>query len=757
MSSDANSFEVGLDFPSVLQAISKQIYDTPHAFIRENIQNAIDAVRIQALRDNVQTNEDQYCIEISIDDRTVKIRDHGIGMSEKELQNYFWTIGASGKRNKEAQDAGCVGMFGIGGFANFGVCDSLEVTSQTRDSSTGTLTRLSATDIQKAGATNPSVTVQQSNMAGPRGTIVIGLLRQTPNIEDLKQYLKGFVRFVPIPIKFNGERISQQSFEDVDDRDNLKSIEGIPEFWGSGDIAITGRLYEDRGHTLVAAIEGLTLSGEQIKLMGQLRFENGRIDVFKRGFKLCSTQIPSTIGISGRLDCDQFVPTAGRDSLHAETSSLLSQIVRILENTAIDVIFSSSDRITQHTRLFRLIVKRNLIDKMDNVLVRLADGTEKMLANIKRSANDGDVGVFYGTTQKQALNQVMQARGHIVIQLSADRYRREAEKKYLDRYCAAKPFDGIVDCTEIYDNITRFERVFLSEIEQNISNSYELTDFKLVAGRLTEDIPIFVRERSGNQPIEIFVDVRHREVTKLSTLGLNPLVYSLISLFCSEYIGPYLKKWSPRFFGDGALNLERFAKKRSELWLLIKDDISVIRKGGQRQTVTKQDVQVIHVGNQQVQSPPASNQTHRLLQVIDEDHMTDLAGYYIRLLDSAFRAYGDLLPGCDSYGVVWAGNKMTFTASDGVSAQFQYVICLDEIISTEIAGTQRAEGALEPNRPLQEIYGSVYFPIPAVLERFLVPVGNNKIRLDLRCEWIDMRSSKSWDLQEPNTEPEVVV
>ena len=232
MSSDANSFEVGLDFPSVLQAISKQIYDTPHAFIRENVQNAIDAVRIQALRDNLQTNEEQYCIEISIDDRTVKIHDHGIGMSEKELQNYFWTIGASGKRNKEAQDAGCVGMFGIGGFANFGVCDSLEVTSQTSESSTGTLTRLSALDIEEAGATIPSVTVKQSDTAKPRGTIVIGQLRQTPNIEDLKKYLKSFVRFVPIPIKFNGERISQQSFEDVDDRDNLKSIEGIPEFWG---------------------------------------------------------------------------------------------------------------------------------------------------------------------------------------------------------------------------------------------------------------------------------------------------------------------------------------------------------------------------------------------------------------------------------------------------------------------------------------------------------------------------------------------
>lgn len=751
MSANVNSFEVGIDFEHVLLAISKQIYDTPHAFIRENVQNAVDAVRIQALRDKLDTTDDRYCIEISIDDQVVKIRDRGTGMSEEELKSYFWTIGASGKRNKEAQDAGCVGMFGIGGFANFGVCDSLEVTSQTSDSVAGTLTRLTAKDIQNAGATIPSVTVQKSEIAGPRGTIVIGQLRQTPNIEDLKNYLKGFVRFVPIPIKFNGEKISEQHFEDIDDRDNLTFIKDAPKSWNSGDIVITGRLFEDRGHTLVAAIEGLTIKGEQIKLSGQLRFENGHIDVFKRGFKLCATQVPSNIGITGRLDCDRFMPTAGRDSLHAETSSLLSQLGTILENVVIDMIFASSERISQHTRLFRVIVRHDLIHKMGNVLVRLADGTEKMLTDIKRSANDGNVAVFYGTTQKQALNQVMQNRGHIVVQLSADRYRREAEKKYLDRYCAAEPFDGIVDCVEIYDNFTRFERVFLSEVEQTISNSYELTNFNLIPGRLTEDIPIFVKERSGNQPIEIFVDLHHREVTKISVLGSSQLMYTLISYFCSEYIGPYLKKWSPRFFGDGSLNLERFAKNRSDLWRLIRDDISVIHKGGQRQTVTQQDVQVLHVGNQQAQSHPGQNQTHRLLRIIDEDHMTDLSEYYIRLLDTAFRAYGDLLPGCDSYGVVWAGNKMTFTASDGVSAQFQYVICLDEIISIEIAGAQRAEGAIELKRLLQEFYGSVYFPIPAELERFLVPIGNNEIRLDLRCEWIDMRTSKSWDLKEPIT------
>ena len=123
-------FEIGIEFDSVLRAISKQIYETPHAFLRENVQNAIDAVRIQALRDGKDAGDLEYRIEVVVDSGFVSVRDNGIGMSLKDLQRFFWTIGSSGKRGKEARAAGCVGMFGIGGFANFGVCDRVVVTSK---------------------------------------------------------------------------------------------------------------------------------------------------------------------------------------------------------------------------------------------------------------------------------------------------------------------------------------------------------------------------------------------------------------------------------------------------------------------------------------------------------------------------------------------------------------------------------------------------------------------------------------------------
>ena len=50
MTNGVDRFEVEIEFESVLRALSTEIYATPHAFLRENLQNAIDACRMQALR-----------------------------------------------------------------------------------------------------------------------------------------------------------------------------------------------------------------------------------------------------------------------------------------------------------------------------------------------------------------------------------------------------------------------------------------------------------------------------------------------------------------------------------------------------------------------------------------------------------------------------------------------------------------------------------------------------------------------------------
>lgn len=742
--SGESSFKVGIHFYNMLRTISKQIYETPMAFIRENAQNAVDAIRIQAGRECRALKDPVYLVDVKVDDSRIVIRDNGNGMTRDDLRKFYWTIGASGKQTDEAKRAGCVGMFGIGGFANFGVCTNLEVISQAESDSAGTHTALSSEDIDKADATIPDVKETASSEAAPRGTIVVGQLKQAPNIEELKQYLTDFVRHVEVAVFFNEQLISQQSFLDLEGKENLTLIGDEALLWTDGDLSVTVRLWEDRGHTIHAAVSSMQIGGNDVQLQGQVRFEHGPIDVFKRGFKLCATTVSSEIGVTGRLGSDAFTPTAGRDSLDDATTAMLGRLIQCLERHLAEIILATSERLERHTRIFRLIHRLGWVDRIGKSLIRMADGIDVALEVVRARADKG-VAVFYGTQHKQALSQVMMARGHLVLLLSSDAHKQAMEIQYLDRLCKAKRFTGVVECQTVYQDLSLFEKIVLSEIEAIVARSYEIQKFRVIAASLTEDIPAFVRELDGFEGLEIIVDVRHVEVKKLEVLGFSSLLYSVIATFAREYMGPSLKKWSPRFFGDGALNLELLAKQRSELWILVKDDIGVIQKGAERQLVTSSDVQVVNVGAPPEQTEKRPGQKPpKILKIVDEHRQTDLAGHYIRLPDSAYRAYSDLIQEYDHRAVLWGGNNIAYVVSDAISASFRYEIRLDEVIAVQEGTTTRAEGSQQITKPFQLMFDGLYFPIPERLERYLVPMGDTSIRLQLDCDLFDMKSARRW-------------
>ena len=63
--SETEGFQVGIEFDSVLAAISKQIYETPLAFIRENVQNAVDALRMQASRQGIPSSDPSLNVHVT--------------------------------------------------------------------------------------------------------------------------------------------------------------------------------------------------------------------------------------------------------------------------------------------------------------------------------------------------------------------------------------------------------------------------------------------------------------------------------------------------------------------------------------------------------------------------------------------------------------------------------------------------------------------------------------------------------------------
>ena len=99
---DLITFEVETE--RVLQILSREIYDSPLALLRENLQNAYDAILMRCVVENRPVEES--LIDVQVSHNKLVILDDGIGMTEQVLRNNFWKAGSSGKRGNWGTGSG---------------------------------------------------------------------------------------------------------------------------------------------------------------------------------------------------------------------------------------------------------------------------------------------------------------------------------------------------------------------------------------------------------------------------------------------------------------------------------------------------------------------------------------------------------------------------------------------------------------------------------------------------------------------------
>jgi molecular chaperone HtpG len=141
----------------LLQLMIQSIYSTKDVFLRELISNASDALdklRLAAYQDKdlkVDTSDLHIALETDPGERTLIVRDNGIGMTRDEVVEFIGTIAKSGtgemltKLRKVRESGGVseqataelIGQFGVGFYSSFMVADRVELVSRKAGADTG--------------------------------------------------------------------------------------------------------------------------------------------------------------------------------------------------------------------------------------------------------------------------------------------------------------------------------------------------------------------------------------------------------------------------------------------------------------------------------------------------------------------------------------------------------------------------------------------------------------------------------------------
>lgn len=121
----AHTFQV--DLRGLVDLLSHHLYSSPRVYVRELLQNAVDAITARRLADA----DAPASVRLFAEPGALRIEDSGIGLTGDDVHTLLATIGRSSKRDSlESARSEFLGQFGIGLLACFVVAREIRVVTR---------------------------------------------------------------------------------------------------------------------------------------------------------------------------------------------------------------------------------------------------------------------------------------------------------------------------------------------------------------------------------------------------------------------------------------------------------------------------------------------------------------------------------------------------------------------------------------------------------------------------------------------------
>lgn len=754
------SVEIG----RMIEVLAAQIYPSPFALLRENVQNSFDAILMRK-----HLGQDfAPVIDVTIEPTRVSVTDNGIGMAREELRQHYWRAGSSSKNTADARAAGVVGTFGIGAMANFGIAEELKV--ETESARTGERTVCSASR-STLSVTEDCIAFEKRPTAGTPGTTVTAVIQsgKSINVAEAETYIAQFVSFLPIDVKVNGRIVSRQSIED--------SVPYLARPWtvtkaaadmGVGiktDVSLTGAL---SGEVRVA-LQNIEFGGQKLEGRMVLGENLGSLRTFRSGFGLATTNVASAYNFGGVADFLFLQPTAGREALTTDSMQMLQKIVGRVDEF-VSVHLSERTESNSNAHFVEWAYRTHRYDLCSNLRVRIEPGDSLTLGEARDLSVKSSLLVYSGTDSATVKHA---SADRPILMLSRGSARHQCEIGYLRKYCKIEELSDnpkvLVKKSEA--ETTGAEKALSFRIASILSTDYFL-ESHIRFGTISHGLPVLVTV--SKPPVEIFLDpagatvrlileVYEKEYSAFSHMAKD-FVRTMIFPRVSELVPSATRQGAEAFLKAIHRTREVFEYETTDLESLTtlwKDYLSgklTFQQATERSTkVAVRSYQVLDrsaaapvrdvvpdvidnqaaIGQQPDEKkygpvPPIQRldmSTERKLLTIGESEPA-LKGYrcFLALTDRIRDEKGDFFLQPHRTSVVWGGQKALFIFEHH-SGDFglYYDLQTQNLISGQSGG-----GSFETCTIVMK--NRIFIPIPPPIQGSFLPHQDEKKRFEVRCD-----------------------